>query len=34
MPNYTWYVVGEIFGYSVLIITNIFLLVGAAKNNR
>ena len=34
MPNYTWYVVGEIFGYSVLIITNIALLIGAAKKNR
>ena len=34
MPNYTWYMVGEILGYSVLIITNFALVIGAAKKNR
>jgi len=34
MPGYTWYVVGEIFGYIILILTNIALIYGASKNNR
>lgn len=34
MPGYTPYVIGEVFGYSVTIITNIVLIYGAMKNNR
>ena len=34
MPGYTPYVIGEVFGFVVLILTNIALIYGAMKNNR